>query len=130
MVGMDEKRKIVRDFREKMIKSFLGVLLLRNAKKKGDLTGYKIMMEINEKFGMLLSSGTVYGVLYGLENDGLVQSSMKDRSRVYGLTEKGEDFLNTLMNDQQCRQLLALLEKPLPGPSQVEAEKRAHESIC
>jgi DNA-binding PadR family transcriptional regulator len=110
---MGENRRIVRCFREKIVKSLLDVLILKSIKDGCGVTGYYMMREIGDKHGVLLSSGTVYSMLYSLERKGLIQSGLKGRSRVYSLTDKGESFIEAIMGDQQTLQFMVLLEKPL-----------------
>lgn len=75
-----------------MIKSLLDVLMLKNIRDCEGLTGYNMMVEFSERFGMSLSSGTIYSTLHDLERNGLIKSQMEGRSRVYALTEKGQIF--------------------------------------
>ena len=44
----------------------------------------------------LVSSGTVYSLLYSLERDGLVTADVDSRKRVYTLTDKGKQTLVTV----------------------------------
>ena len=60
------------------------------------LSGYDIISLIHRKFNVLVSSGTVYSLLYSLERKGLVTADMDQRKRVYTLTEKGEQTLETV----------------------------------
>lgn len=124
MVWMSGDRiKIIKGFREKVVKDFLDVLVLKSVKEGSELTGYKMMKELSGKLGILLSSGTLYSSLHSLERKGLVvKSDMKSR-KVYSLTPKGERFINALLSDQTTRQLLTLLQRPLS-----EVEKHEKES--
>jgi DNA-binding PadR family transcriptional regulator len=63
---MGENRRIVKYFREKIVKSFLDALILKTIKDELGLTGYNMMTRFNEKFGIMLSSGTIYSTLHGL----------------------------------------------------------------
>jgi DNA-binding PadR family transcriptional regulator len=115
----EERVKIIKDFREKIVKDLLEVLILKSIKESSELTGYKIMKEFFEKLGILLSSGTIYSTLYSLEREGLVKGEMK-RHRVYSLTQRGERFINVLLSDQTTRQLLTLLQRPLSDVEKAE----------
>jgi len=70
----------------------MDVLLLAEL-RNGSMSGYDAIGYIHEKFGVLLSSGTVYSHLYALEREGLIVSSYNAKTRVYELTEKGEQTL-------------------------------------
>ncbi len=84
--------KIVEKLRIRAIKTFMDMLILAELQEKS-LSGYDIIGLVHKKFNVLLSSGTVYSLLYSLERDGLVSADMKQRKRVYTLTEKGEETL-------------------------------------
>jgi DNA-binding PadR family transcriptional regulator len=58
------------------------------------ICGYDAIGYVYEKFGVLLSSGTVYSHLYALEREGLIISNYNAKTRVYELTEKGEYALD------------------------------------
>jgi DNA-binding PadR family transcriptional regulator len=118
----EERIKIIKSFREKVVKDFLDVLVLKSIKEGSEPTGYKIMKGLSGKLGILLSSGTLYSVLRSLERKGLVKSDMKSH-RIYSLTPKGERFINALLSDQTTRQFLILLQRPLS-----EVEKNEKES--
>jgi DNA-binding PadR family transcriptional regulator len=81
--------KIAEKLRRRAIKSFMDILILAEI-KKGSLSGYDIIGLIHKRFGILMSSGTIYSLLYTLERDGLIKGVQNQRRRVYTLTEKGE----------------------------------------
>ncbi len=73
--------------------------------KKGPLYGWEIPKIIEERFGFRPGKITPYRVLYRLESDGFVNSKMKERRRVYQITEKGikelekaKDFYKKIQN--------------------------------
>lgn len=125
---MGENRRIVKYFREKIVKSFLDALILKTIKDELGLTGYNMMTRFNEKFGIMLSSGTIYSTLHGLERKGLIQSIVKGRSRTYTLTDHGKSFIDALMGDHQIQQFIVLLEKPVSNANAetLNLESRAH----
>jgi DNA-binding PadR family transcriptional regulator len=87
--------KIVENLRRRTIKTFMDVLILAELQEK-PLSGYDIISLIHRKFNVLVSSGTVYSLLYSLERKGLVTADMDQRKRVYTLTVKGEQTLETV----------------------------------
>ena len=87
--------KIVENLRRRTIKTFMDILILAELQEK-PLSGYDIISLIHRKFNVLVSSGTVYSLLYSLERKGLVTADMDQRKRVYTLTEKGEQTLETV----------------------------------
>jgi len=89
--------KIAEKLQRRVIKSFMDILILAEL-KKGSLSGYDIIGLIHKKFGILVSSGTVYSLLYSLERNGLIKGVWNQRKRVYILTEKGEQNTKVITN--------------------------------
>jgi len=86
-------------------KDNLWVYVLSLLKEK-DVYAWEILKLIEQKFGFKPGRITPYRVLYGLEENGFVKSKMKDRRRVYKITNKGEkefqkalDFYKNLLNN-------------------------------
>ena len=65
--------------------------------EKGALSGYDAIGLIHQKFGIVLSSGTVYSLLYSMERDGMIKGVWNSRKRVYELTEKGEQNIKAII---------------------------------
>jgi DNA-binding PadR family transcriptional regulator len=86
---------IVENLRRRTIKTFMDILVLAELQEK-PLSGYDIITLIHKRFNVLVSSGTVYSLLYSLERKGLVNAEMDQRKRVYTLTDKGEKTLETV----------------------------------
>ena len=87
--GEKLESKILKKMHERIIKNFMDIIImteLRNA----SLSGYDVISYIHNKFNLLVSSGTVYSLLYSLERNGLVEGVWEERKRVYKLTPKGE----------------------------------------
>ena len=87
--------KIVENLRRRTIKTFMDMLILAELQEK-PLSGYDIIGLVHRRFNVLVSSGTVYSLLYSLERKGLVTADMEQRKRVYTLTSKGEQTLETV----------------------------------
>ena len=76
------------------------------------LSGYDVISLIHKKFNLLVSSGTVYSLLYSLERDGLIEGKLNDRKRIYVLTEKGEKNINAILNaNDQIQNIIVNLFK-------------------
>jgi len=105
--------------REKIFHALFDIIVLEYIKENGILAGYDFMMQIRQRYGIVLGSGTVYSKIYSLERRGLLKGRWDERKRVYTLTKKGEATLNSILSDPLARQLLKLLGKPL---SEEEAE--------
>lgn len=90
------KGKVFVEMRERIFKNFLDIIILKKLKKNPSIGGYDIITIFHRKFNMLLSSGSVYSVLYRLERQGLVNGTKTSEKRVYKLTKKGEEKIKSL----------------------------------
>jgi len=73
--------------------------------KSGEIYAWEIPALIEKEFGFKPGKITPYRVLYRLEKTGFVKSRMKERRRVYKITDKGEkefkkakDFYQKILN--------------------------------
>jgi DNA-binding PadR family transcriptional regulator len=89
--------KILKRMHERIIKNFMDVIIMAEL-KSGPLSGYDVISFIHNKFHLLVSSGTVYSLLYSLERNGLIEGAWNERKRVYKLTEKGRKTIETILN--------------------------------
>jgi DNA-binding PadR family transcriptional regulator len=69
--------------------------------QKGSLSGYDVIAYIHTRFNLLVSSGTIYSLLYSLERKSLIEGLWDDRKRTYKLTEKGQKTIQTILNAQE-----------------------------
>jgi len=81
--------------RRRVIKNFMDILILTELKKQS-MSGYDVMGLIHKKFDVLVSSGTIYSLLYSMEREGLIKGVLDQRTRVYELTEKGKRDIETV----------------------------------
>lgn len=88
-----------KDIEIRVVKSFLDVLILIEMKKQSNLSGYDVTAFVNNKFGGILSPGTVYATLYSMERKGLIKGESDGRKTVYQLTEAGNLVISTMMVD-------------------------------
>ena len=84
---------------ERVIKSFMDTIIMAEL-QNGPISGYDVISYIHNKFGFLVSSGTVYSLLYSLERNSLVEGAWIERKRVYKLTEKGAQTITTILNSK------------------------------
>jgi len=108
-----ETSVVIKKMHRRIIKNFLDVLVLAEL-RNGPLSGYDVIAFIHNKFRLLVSSGTVYSLLYSLERDGLIAGSWSQRKRIYKLTDKGEEMIKAIMNANDRIQYLmtSLLKVP------------------
>jgi len=88
--------KILKKMHERIIKNFMDIIIMTEL-QNGSLSGYDFISYIHNKFNLLVSSGTVYSLLYSLERNGLIEGVWEERKRVYKLTQKGAKTINTLL---------------------------------
>jgi len=88
---------ILKKMERRIIKTFLDVVVMAELRNR-PLSGYDVIAFIHNKFGILVSSGTVYSLLYALEREGLIQGRWDQRRRVYVLTERGEETIRAISN--------------------------------
>jgi len=74
---------------KRALRNFADILILTELKNK-TMSGYEILLYVNERYETLLSSGTIYSLLYSLERKGLIEGKWDDRRRVYKLTGKAK----------------------------------------
>lgn len=88
---------ILKQMHERIVKSFMDVIILAELRKSA-LSGYDVISFIHDKFHLLVSSGTVYSLLYSMERKGLIEGKWNERKRVYKLTNKGEKTIKAILN--------------------------------
>lgn len=91
---------VLKRMRGRIIKDFMDVLILSELRKR-PMSGYNVIEFIHNKFGLLVSSGTVYSLLYSLEREKLIEGMWNERKRVYRLTEKGEKTIRAILNGNE-----------------------------
>ncbi len=89
--------RILKKMHERIIKNFMDIIIMAEL-RSGPLSGYDVISYIHNKFHLLVSSGTVYSLLYSLERNGLVEGTWNERKRTYKLTEKGQKTIETILN--------------------------------
>jgi DNA-binding PadR family transcriptional regulator len=96
----------VDELQKRIIQGFMDVLILTEM-RKNSLSGYDAIGLIHRKFGVLVSSGTVYSLLYSLEREGWIEGVLDHRKRVYVLAEKGKQQIKTIAKaNDEIRDLL------------------------
>lgn len=82
---------------ERIIKCFMDVLVLSKLRNGNALSGYDVITFVHNRFRFLVSSGTVYSLLYSMEREGLIEGSWNQGKRVYTLTTKGEKTIEAIL---------------------------------
>lgn len=89
--------KVLKNMHERIVKNFMDIIVLAEL-RNSSLSGYDVISFIHNKFHLLVSSGTVYSLLYSMERKGLIEGKWNERKRVYKLTDKGEKTINSIMS--------------------------------
>jgi len=84
------------DLEERILRNSLDIIILKELKKR-PLNGYHLIQDLHEKYDIVFSSGTIYGLLYSLERKSLITVESEQRGRIYALTPKGFDTLKMAM---------------------------------
>ena len=90
------KNKVAMQFYERLVKSFMDVIVLKELENRNTICGYDMIAFIYKRFHILVSSGTMYSLLYSMERDGLIEGIIEGRKRVYRLIEKGKERLEDI----------------------------------
>ncbi|MFQ5950549.1 MAG: PadR family transcriptional regulator [Candidatus Geothermarchaeales archaeon] len=69
-----------RDILERGIRGFLDLIVL-SIMRRGPMHGYGLIAEIHHRFPVFISPGTLYPLMSRLEEEELIDSSMKARRR-------------------------------------------------
>lgn len=103
--------KILKKMHERIIKNFMDIIILAEL-RNGPLSGYDVISFIHNRFHLLVSSGTVYSLLYSLERNALIEGTWNERKRVYKLTDKGTKTIDTILcaNDKIKNFITGLLK--------------------
>ncbi len=92
--------QIIKKMNERIIKDFLDVIIMSEL-RNGAFSGYDIIGIVHSKFQLLVSSGTIYSLLYSLERNNLIEGVWAERKRTYQLTKRGTQTIHTLLNGNQ-----------------------------
>src|SRR3990172_10522652 len=92
---------ILKEFQRSILKNFLDTVVMVKLKACGPLSGYDLMEYVQQKYGILISSGTVYSLLYSLERKGLLKGDCSSGKRLYALTEEGLKAIESILNSRE-----------------------------
>jgi len=95
--GRGLESEVLKKMHRRIVKSFMDILILAEL-RNSPMSGYDVIAYIHNKFGILVSSGTIYSLLYSMERDNLIRGIWAKRKRVYELTEKGERNIEAILN--------------------------------
>lgn len=90
------------NIKRRMVREFLDLIIL-SVISKYPCSGYDIIRYILSEYNILLSSGTVYSTLHGLERDRFLTGWWCRRKRMYKLDIKGRKYIQKY---EKCLQLI------------------------
>lgn len=93
--------KILTEIHRSMIKNFLDIMILAKLRNSSPLSGYDIIEFTYKKFGILISPGTIYAVLYSMERKELIKGELTQGKRTYVLTGQGRDAISAILKLQE-----------------------------
>lgn len=91
------EEQILEKLHRRLIKSFMDILILAELENR-PMSGYATIAFIHNKFGVLVSAGTVYSLLRSLERDEMIKAWIDKSKRIYTLTKKGKKTINAIRN--------------------------------
>jgi DNA-binding PadR family transcriptional regulator len=94
------------DVDSRLILDFMDVIILRLLRESICNSGYEMIRYFQRNYHLLVSSGTLYSMLYSLERRDLIDGNFDGRRRTYGLTKKGENFFKEICEAGQRNQSL------------------------
>ena len=89
------EEQVVEKWRKKTVKKFMDILILAELENK-PMGGTDTIAFIHDKFGVLISAGTVYSLFHSLERDKMIKARVEKRKRIYTLTEEGEKTIKAI----------------------------------
>ncbi len=86
------------DFRERILKTFLDLIVLARTSQIGYMKIPWILDILETEYGLILSPGTIYPLFCRLEEKGFLQKMSNRPSKIYILTDKGKKALENFAN--------------------------------
>jgi PadR family transcriptional regulator PadR len=98
--GTPSLNLISKDVADEYVKASMETILLSMLKDSA-MCGYDLLKEIYQKFGVLLSQGTIYPLLHHLEERGLLKSETppNTRGKVYSPTDSGKELIEKRVSE-------------------------------
>jgi DNA-binding PadR family transcriptional regulator len=90
---------------QSLVKKNLDIIIL-SMLKDNPIQGYKIIADLHSTFGVLLSPGTLYPLLYRLVSEGLIDMEVESRRKLYSLTVVGERKTREFVDCARARIIL------------------------
>jgi DNA-binding PadR family transcriptional regulator len=100
------EKQILEVVKERTIVAFLDAVIMRQLKDQPQ-SGYDIIQHVHNKFGILVSPGTVYAQLYSMQRKNLIKASFEGtKKRSYELTDYCLRVLEITNNSKEIKNFL------------------------
>jgi len=96
---LDLEFDVISHIHQRVTMSFLDVLILLELRKEV-MNDYDVIAYVQNKFQISVEPESVHSTLNFLEKNELIKSKQAQKSRVYALTEKGEETVKTVLNSR------------------------------
>jgi DNA-binding PadR family transcriptional regulator len=103
-------KEILKEMRERIVKSFLDVIVLaKMSETSTPVSDHEITNFIQREFGAISSPASLSVLFYSCEKEGLITSSDFRKTKRYSLTTKGKNTLK-IINREKPRIINSILE--------------------
>ena len=91
------EEEIVKGLLDRFVKRFMDLIVLAELNEGRSISGHDCIDLIRNKFHVSVSPGKVYSLLRTMERDGLIEGRHIKRRRVYTITDKGKETMETIL---------------------------------
>jgi DNA-binding PadR family transcriptional regulator len=96
------KAKMLKEIQRSLIKNFLDTVVMAKLKRASEpMNGYEFVEYVQQRYGILISAGTMYTMLYYLERQGMLKGEWRSGKRVYSLTAQGGRTVDKVMDSRE-----------------------------
>lgn len=92
------EEEIVKGLLDRFVRRFMDLIVLAELDEGRSISGYGCINLIRNKFHVYVSAGKVYSLLSSMERDGLIESKHVKRRKIYTITDKGKETIETILN--------------------------------
>jgi len=88
----------IKNLRKKILLSIIDILTLQCV-RKNTINTQNIINKIQKQFDVKISSSRMYSILFSLKKQGLVNTKINKKRKLYFLTNKGKIINKSLLKD-------------------------------
>jgi PadR family transcriptional regulator PadR len=99
--SLQEEAGDFREFIDRIVKANRDVIVL-SVIAETPMCGYDLIKEIFERYNVFLSQGTIYPILYSLEEEGILRAEYGKgnmRTKIYSITSQGRHIVDKKFDD-------------------------------